>query len=100
MISSIDKGYYLTKSGGGNGSLKGEFNMLVSEGYEIIHGKLGRPIMDTMSAGIAWDALKTVEMVSSNFVNSKNCGTCGKKQSIPTSQGGPEMKLKLNIGGK
>lgn len=100
MIASIDKGYYLTRSGGGNGSLKGEFNMMVSEGYEIIHGKLGRPIMDTICAGLAWDALKTVDMVSSNFENDKNCGICGKKQFIPTSQGGPEMKLKLNIGGK
>ena len=99
MIASIDKGYYLTRSGGGNGSLKGEFNMIVSEGYEIIKGKLGRPIRDTISAGIAWDALKTVDMVSSNFQNSKDCGICGKKQSIPTSQGGPEMKLMLNIGG-
>lgn len=100
MIASIDKGYYLTRSGGGNGSLKGEFNMMVSEGYEIVKGKLGRPIQSTISAGVAWEALKTVDMVSTNFKNSKDCGICGKKQAIPTSQGGPEMKLRLNIGGK
>lgn len=100
MIASIDKGYYLVESGGGNGSLKGEFNMTVRKAYEIVDGKLGCPIKPTMTAGIAWDALKTVTMVSDNFCNSKDCGICGKKQSIPTSQGGPEMKMRLNIGGQ
>ncbi len=100
MIASIDKGYYLVRSGGGNGNLKGEFRMVVSEGYEIVKGKLGRPIRDTNCAGVAWDALKTVDMVSSNFQNSKGCGMCGKKQGIETSSGGPEMKLRLNLAGK
>ena len=100
MIASIDKGYYLTKSGGGNGSLKGEFNMKIDEGYEIIHGKLGRRINPTLSSGIAWDALKTVTMVSDNFIDSKQCGICGKKQAIPTSQGGAEMKMRIAISGK
>lgn len=100
MIASVDKGYYLVTSGGGNGSLKGEFNMMVGEGYEIVGGKIGRPIKPTMTAGIAWDALRTVTMVSDRFVNSKLCGTCGKKQGISTSQGGPEFKLRLTIGGK
>lgn len=100
MIASISHGYYLTESGGGNGSLKGEFNMVVSSGYEIVNGKLGRRINPTLTSGIAWDALKTVTMVSDHFVDSKDCGICGKKQAIPTSQGGPEMKLRLSISGK
>lgn len=100
MIASIDHGYYLTESGGGNGSLKGEFNMNVSSGYEIVNGKLARKIHPTLTSGLAWDALKTVSMVSDRFVDSKDCGICGKKQAIPTSQGGPEMKLKLSISGR
>ena len=100
MIASINHGYYLTRSGGGNGSLKGEFNMVVSEGYEINHGRLGKKINPTLTSGLAWDALKTVSMVSDNFEDPKNCGVCGKKQSIPTSQGGPSMKLNLSISGK
>lgn len=100
MIASIDRGYYLTESGGGNGSLKGEFNMVVSSGYEIVNGKLGNRINPTLTSGLAWDALKTVSMVSDHFVDSKDCGICGKKQAIPTSQGGPEMKLRLSISGK
>jgi TldD protein len=98
MIASIDKGYYLTHSGGGNGDLDGRFNMTVAAGYEIVHGKLGRPIRGTMASGLAWDALKTVDMVSSNFIEPKGTGECGKKQSIPTGQGGPEMKLRLTLG--
>lgn len=99
MISSIKKGYYLTRSGGGNGGVKGDFYMEVSEGYEINNGKLGRPIRPTSCTGIAWEVLKSVDMISNHFENPKNCGICGKKQGIPTSQGGPEMKLRLCIGG-
>lgn len=99
MIASIKRGYYLVKSGGGNGSLKGEFSMTMEQGYEIVDGKLGRPLRGTQCSGVAWEALKTVDMVSSNFVDSKACGICGKKQGIPTSQGGPEMKMKLHLIG-
>lgn len=97
MIAAIDHGYYLTRSGGGNGDLDGRFNMTATAGHEIVHGKLGRPISGTIVSGLAWDALKTVDMVSSNFVESKSTGECGKKQSIPTGQGGPEMKLRLTL---
>ncbi len=100
MIASVDHGYFLTKGGGGNGGVKGEFNMFIGEAFEIVNGKVGRKMKPTMVSGIAWDALKTVTMVSDVFECSKNTGICGKKQSIPTAQGGPHMKLIMNMGGK
>lgn len=100
MIASVDRGYYLTKGGGGNGGLKGEFNMMIDEVFEINGGKVCRKVKPTMVSGIAWDALKTVTMVSDQFECSKNTGICGKKQAIPTAQGGPHMKLIMNMGGK
>ncbi len=40
----------------------------VCMGYEIKHGKLGRAIRDTTISGIAFDMLKTVDMLSDDMV--------------------------------
>ena len=100
MIASIDNGYYFTECGGGNATAKGEFALNVVKGFEIVNGRIGKRIRPTVAAGLAWDALKTVTMVSNGFSSDKHCGICGKKQSIETYSGGAEMKLSLNIGGK
>ena len=101
MIAAIDKGYYLKKMGGGNGSLKGEFRMTAAELYEIRGGKLGRKVKPTSVAGIAWNALKTVDMVSSDFNGGEMCGYCGKNdQDIRTAEGGAAFKMRLRIAGR
>ena len=99
MISSIEDGYYLMKTGNGQADSTSEFMFSVSLGYEIKNGKLGRCIQDTTISGVAFDMLKTVDMLSADMT--WNCaGYCGKKQMIPVSMGGPDMKCKLNIGGQ
>ncbi len=101
MIAAIDRGYYLKTCGGGNGSLKGEFRMTAMELYEIRGGRLGRKVRPTTTAGIAWEALKTVDMVSDEFSNGEHCGTCGKDdQGIHTSEGGAAFKMRLRIAGR
>lgn len=101
MIASIDRGYFLKSSGGGNGSLKGEFSMLAQEIYEIRNGKVSRKVYPTTVAGLAWDALKTVTMVSREFEMEKYCGTCGKDdQGIHTASGGAAFKMRLNFAGR
>ena len=64
MIASIDDGYYLIDSSNGQADLTGEFMFGVSLGYEIKKGKLGRALLDTTVSGIAFEMLKTVDMVS------------------------------------
>ncbi|MCK4707073.1 MAG: TldD/PmbA family protein, partial [Gammaproteobacteria bacterium] len=99
MIASVEDGYYLMKTGNGQADSTSEFMFSVTLGYEIKNGKLGRSIQDTTISGIAFDMLKTVDMLSSNM--DWNCsGYCGKKQMIPVSVGGPDMKCKLNMGGQ
>lgn len=100
MIASIENGYYFVECGGGNATPKGEFALNVQKGYEIKNGVIGRRIKPTVAAGLAWDALKTVTMVSDGFSGDKHCGMCGKKQSIETYDSGAELKLTLNIGGQ
>lgn len=99
MIASIDDGYYLIDSSNGQADLTGEFMFGVSLGYEIKHGRLGRALLDTTVSGIAFDMLKTVDMVSDRITWSSS-GFCGKKQPMPVGMGGPDMRCRINIGGR
>jgi len=99
MISSIDDGYYLVKTGNGQADSTSEFMFAITMGYEIINGKLGRAIKDTTISGMAFDVLKTVNMISSD-ISWSSAGMCGKKQLIPVGMGGPAIKCKVNIGGR
>ena len=98
MIASIDDGYYLMKSSNGQADSTSEFMFGVIMGYEIKNGKLGNAIKDTTISGVAFDVLKTVDMISDDMKWSAG-GMCGKKQWIPVGMGGPAIKCKLNIGG-
>ena len=99
MIASVDDGYYLIDSGNGQADLTGEFMFGVTCGYEIKHGKLGRALLDTTVTGVAFDMLRTVDMVSDE-VQWSSSGFCGKKQPMAVGMGGPHMRCKITIGGR
>lgn len=99
MIASVDDGYYLTDTNNGQADTSGEFMFGVSMGYEIKNGRLGRAILDTTISGIAFDMLKTVDMVG-DTMEWESSGFCGKKQPMPVGLGGPAIKCKVNIGGR
>jgi len=99
MIASVEDGYYLTSTGNGQADLTGEFMFGITMGYEIKNGKLGKAILDTTVSGVAFEMLKTVDMVSDELVVNA-AGTCGKKQRMSVSMGGPALKCKLMIGGR
>ncbi|MDR0448318.1 MAG: TldD/PmbA family protein [Treponema sp.] len=99
MIASIDNGYYLVKTGNGQADSRGEFTFSINMGYEIKNGKLGKSIRETSISGVAFEMLKTVDMVSDDMA--WDCGgLCGKKQSMAVSMGGPAIRCDLNIGGR
>ncbi len=99
MIASIDDGYYIYNSSNGQADSTGEFMFGVSLGYEIKNGKLGKAIKETTVSGMAFDVLKSTTMIGNDF-HITNVGYCGKKQWIPTADGGPSLKCRMNIGGK
>ena len=99
LISSVEDGYYLIDSGNGQADLTGEFMFGVTCGYEIKNGKLGKALLDTTVSGVAFEMLKTVDMVS-NEVEWTSSGFCGKKQPMAVSMGGPHMRCKIMIGGR
>lgn len=99
MIASVDDGYYLISSGNGQADLTGEFMFSVSMGYEIKKGKIGRALLDTTVSGVAFDMLKTVDMVSDEVIWSSS-GYCGKKQPMPVGLGGPALRCRIMMGGR
>ena len=94
-----DDGYYLMSTGNGQADLTGEFMFGITMGYEIKNGKLGKAILDTTVSGVAFDMLNTATMVSDSVTWTPN-GTCGKKQPMAVSMGGPAIKCKINMGGR
>ena len=99
LIASVDDGYYIVKTGNGQADMTGEFMFSVEEGYEIKNGKLGKAIRETTISGVAFDMLRTVDMISDDM--HWNCsGFCGKKQYMTTSDGGPAIRCDVNIGGR
>ena len=99
LIASVDDGYYLIDTNNGEADTTGEFMFGVTMGYEIKKGKLGRAILDTTISGVAFDMLKTVDMVSDKVVWASS-GYCGKKQIMPVGLGGPALRCKITIGGR
>ena len=99
MIASIDDGYYLVKTGNGQADTTGEFTFSIEMGYEIKNGKIGQAIRETSISGVAFEMLKTVDMVSDDMEWSIS-GFCGKKQPMTTAGGGPAVRCELNIGGR
>ena len=99
MIASVDDGYYLIDSNNGQADTTGEFMFGVTMGYEIKGGKLGKALLDTTISGVAFDMLKTVDMVSDEVIWSSS-GFCGKKQPMPVGMGGPALRCKVMIGGR
>ena len=99
IIASVEDGYYLCDTNNGQADTTGEFMFGVTMGYEIKKGKLGRAILDTTISGVAFDMLKTVDMVSDKVVWSSS-GYCGKKQRMAVGLGGPALRCQITIGGR
>ncbi len=99
MIASIDDGYYLIDTNNGQADTTGEFMFGITMGYEIKNGKKGKAILDTTVSGVAFEMLKTVDMVGNRMLWSSS-GMCGKKQPMPVGMGGPALRCRINIGGR
>jgi len=99
MIASVEDGYFFTDMNNGQADSTGEFMFGVPMGFEIKNGKLGQAVKDTTVSGVAFEVLKTADMVS-DTVTWTNSGMCGKKQMIPVGMGGPAIKVQINVGGR
>lgn len=102
LIESTKKGIFATQFSGGQVDItSGKFVFSASEAYEIINGKIGKPLKGATLIGNGPEILKDVTMVANNMQLDDGIGTCGKEgQSVPVGVGQPSLKIKnLTVGG-
>lgn len=103
IISSVKKGIYAADFGGGQVDItSGKFVFSASEAYEIIDGKIGRPVKGASLVGTGFEALKRISMIGNDSRMDGGIGTCGKNgQSVPVGVGQPTMRLEqMTVGGR
>ena len=102
LIKSTKKGIYATQFSGGQVDItSGKFVFSASEAFEIINGKVGKPLKGATLIGNGPEILKEVTMVGNNLKLDNGIGTCGKEgQMVPVGVGQPSLKIKkLTVGG-
>ena len=94
LIAPIEKGYFIKSINHGSGM--STFTIAPSVSYEIVNGKLGRPVQISVITGSVFETLglidgltKDVELLS--FVT----GGCGKLEQagLPVGFGGPYVRV-------
>jgi TldD protein len=101
IVSSVEKGFYVKKMGGGQvNTVTGEFVFEVSEGYLIDKGRVGEPVRGATLIGNGPDVLKSIDMVGNDIGFA--IGTCGKDaQGAPVSDAMPTIRIpEMVVGGE
>ncbi len=100
LVAGIDDGFLLKGANSGQADATAEFMFGVQEAYEIKKGKLGKLMRGATISGDAFDVLKSVDAVSSDFEWAIGTGHCGKGQPAKVDGGGPYIRCELTIGGR
>ena len=70
------------------------------QAWPIKNGKKGELMRGVNISGIAFDVLKTVDAVGSEFQWDLGSGYCGKGQPAKVDAGGPHIRCQLTLAGK
>lgn len=100
MIESVKDGFLLAGAGSGQADANAEFMFGVQEAYEIRKGRLGRLLRGATISGDAFEVLRDVDAVSSDFDWALGSGYCGKGQPAKVDGGGPHVRTKVLVGGR
>ncbi len=100
LFTSIDKGIYCKKMGGGSVGATGQFNFGVDEAYFIENGKVTKPLKGAILIGEAKEIMNKISMCSQDL--SLAPGFCGSiSGSIYTTVGQPHIKVdSITVGGR
>lgn len=100
IFSSIEKGIYCKKMGGGSVGATGEFNFAVDEAYLIENGKITKPLKGATLIGEAKDIMTKISMSSDNL--GLAAGFCGSVSgSVYVTVGQPHIKVdSITVGGR
>ncbi len=100
MISSVEKGIYAKKMGGGSVQPgTGEFNFATQEAYLIENGKISKPLKSATLISTGPKVLKEISMVGKALALA--AGMCGSVSgSVPTTVGQAVLKVdNILVGG-
>jgi TldD protein len=100
MIASTPDGFLIVGAGSGQADATGEFMFGCDYAVEIKGGKLGKKFKEVTISGVAFDVLKTVDAVSSEFLWDLGSGYCGKWQPAKVDAGGPYLRCQITLGGR
>jgi len=100
LFSSIDKGIYCKKMGGGSVGATGQFNFAVDEAYLIENGKITKPLKGATLIGEATEIMNKISMCSNDL--GLAAGFCGSVSgSIYVTVGQPHIKVdSITVGGR
>ncbi|HEX6131972.1 MAG TPA: metallopeptidase TldD-related protein, partial [Actinomycetota bacterium] len=102
IVRSVDRGLYAVAFGGGSVDItSGKFVFSASEAYEIVGGRIGRPVRGATLIGNGPEVLTRISRVGHDLALDRGIGTCGKDgQSVPVGVGLPTVKIdELTVGG-
>jgi len=102
IISSVKKGVYASKFGGGQVDISnGDFVFSLTEGYLIEDGKITAPLKGVNLIGNGPDVMTKVVALGHDMEVSDGIWTCGKDgQSVPVGVGCPTVKISsVTVGG-
>ncbi|BBH52098.1 TldD/PmbA family protein [Fluviispira sanaruensis] len=100
MFSSIDKGIYCKKLGGGSVGSTGDFNFAVEEAWLIENGKVTKPVKGATLIGQAPEVMQRISMSGNDLEIS--AGFCGSVSgSVYVTVGQPHIKVdSITVGGR
>ncbi|NEO70770.1 TldD/PmbA family protein, partial [Moorena sp. SIO3H5] len=100
LFTSIDKGIYCKRMGGGSVGATGEFNFGVDEAYLIENGKITKPLKGAILIGEAKEIMNKISMCSKDL--GLAAGFCGSiSGSVYVTVGQPHIKVdSITVGGR
>jgi TldD protein len=100
MIGGIEDGYFVDGPEGGQADATADFMFGASRVHRIRGGKIAELVQKVTVSGNAFEALASVDAVSSDFAWDLGSGHCGKGQPAKVDAGGPYLRMKLLVGGE
>jgi TldD protein len=100
LFSSVDRGIYCKRMGGGSVGPTGQFNFGVDEAYLIENGKLTKPLKGATLIGEAVEIMQKISMSSNDLALAP--GFCGSVSgSVYVTVGQPHIKVDaITVGGR
>jgi len=100
MIAGVEDGYLVEGAGNGQADTNGEFMFGCTHLWELKKGRKGRLLQGASLSGLAFDVLRSIDAVSTEFRWDLGVGHCGKGQPAKVDAGGPYVRCEVNVGGR